>query len=118
MKIPFCLIDNLAPAGSISSSVNDMSHWVTMQLNNGKYEDQQVVPMTAIAQTRLPHSILGKTPIQSLTVSFVALNLLMLYNAAQNIDPESSYNNGNAQGLENFGIPTARSFGVNLFVRF
>jgi len=59
VKIPFCLIDNLAPAGSISSSVNDMSHWVTMQLNNGKYEDQQVVPMTAIAQTRLPHSILG-----------------------------------------------------------
>ena len=59
VKIPFCLIDNLAPAGSISSSVNDMSHWVMMQLNNGKYGDQQVVPITAIAQTRLPHSILG-----------------------------------------------------------
>jgi len=59
VKIPFCYIDNLAPAGSIGSSVSDMSHWVMMQLDNGKYKGQQVVPSSAIAQTRLPHSILG-----------------------------------------------------------
>ncbi|MBS1919742.1 MAG: serine hydrolase [Bacteroidetes bacterium] len=59
IKIPYCLIDNLAPAGSIGSSVHDMSHWVMMQLNNGKYNGQQIVPASAIAQTRLPHSILG-----------------------------------------------------------
>lgn len=59
VKIPFCLIDNLAPAGSIGSSVNDISHWVMMQLNNGGYNGQQVIPASAIAQTRLPHSILG-----------------------------------------------------------
>ena len=59
VKIPFCLIDNLAPAGSISSSVKDMSHWLMMQLDSGRYNGQQVVPLRAIAQTRLPHSILG-----------------------------------------------------------
>ncbi len=59
VKIPVCQIDNLAPAGSISSSVNDMSHWVMMQLDNGKYKDQLVIPASAILQTRLPHSILG-----------------------------------------------------------
>jgi CubicO group peptidase (beta-lactamase class C family) len=59
IKIPFCSIDNLAAAGSIGSSVNDMSHWVMAQLNNGKYNDKQVIPAAAIAQTRLPHSILG-----------------------------------------------------------
>ena len=59
IKIPFCYIDNLAPAGSIGSSVNDMSHWVIMQLNNGKYNGQQVVPSSAISQTRTPHSIIG-----------------------------------------------------------
>ena len=59
VKIPFCLIDNLAPAGSIGSSVKDMSHWVTMQLDNGKYNGQQIVSAAAIAQTRTPHSILG-----------------------------------------------------------
>ena len=59
VKIPFCLIDNLAPAGSIGSSINDMSHWVMMQLDNGKYNGQQVVPASAINATRTPASILG-----------------------------------------------------------
>src|SRR5262252_4071243 len=59
LLIPYGAIDNLAPAGSISSSVNDMSKWVTMQLDNGRYNGQQVIPGTAINQTRLPHSILG-----------------------------------------------------------
>jgi CubicO group peptidase (beta-lactamase class C family) len=59
MKIPYGKIDNLAPAGSISSSVNDLSHWVMMQLDNGKYNGQQVIPASAIDQTRTPNSILG-----------------------------------------------------------
>jgi CubicO group peptidase (beta-lactamase class C family) len=58
-KIPYGNIDNLAPAGSISSSVNDMSKWVMMQLNNGKLNDKKIIPASAIAQTRTPHSILG-----------------------------------------------------------
>ncbi len=59
VKIPYCKIDNLAPAGSISSSVNDMSKWVLMQLNNGKLDGKQIIPSAVIAQTRRPQSILG-----------------------------------------------------------
>lgn len=59
IKIPVCAIDNLAPAGSIGSSVNDMSKWVLLQLNNGAADGKQIVPVAALAQTRLPHSILG-----------------------------------------------------------
>ncbi|MEJ7738145.1 MAG: SusC/RagA family TonB-linked outer membrane protein [Chitinophagaceae bacterium] len=55
---------------------------------------------------------------QSASVSLVARNLWIIYNAADNIDPESGYNNSNAQGLENFGVPTARSYGLNLLLRF
>ncbi|MEO5996653.1 MAG: SusC/RagA family TonB-linked outer membrane protein [Chitinophagaceae bacterium] len=66
----------------------------------------------------VPKSILGKSGIESLNISLVARNLLLIYNTARNIDPESSYSNGNAQGLENFGLPTARSFGLNLQVKF
>ncbi len=58
-KIPYGNIDNLAPAGSISSSVNDMSKWVMMQLNAGKLDDKQIIPAPALGQTKLPHSILG-----------------------------------------------------------
>ncbi|HYC29875.1 MAG TPA: serine hydrolase, partial [Chitinophagaceae bacterium] len=57
--IPYCKIDNLSPAGSVSSSVNDMSKWVMMLLQNGKVNGQQVIPANAIYQTRVPQSILG-----------------------------------------------------------
>lgn len=58
-KIPYGNIDNLAPAGSISSSASDMSKWVIAQLANGKLEGKEIIPADAIAQTRTPHSILG-----------------------------------------------------------
>jgi CubicO group peptidase (beta-lactamase class C family) len=58
-KIPYGRIDNIAPAGAISSSVNDMSKWVIAQLNNGKLNDQAIIPSSAISQTRSPNSILG-----------------------------------------------------------
>ena len=57
--IPYCNIDNLAPAGSVGSSVNDMSKWVKALLNNGRLNDKQVISNNAIFQTRLPHSIIG-----------------------------------------------------------
>lgn len=66
----------------------------------------------------LPKNLLSKTPVQSATISLVARNLLLIYSAVPNVDPESTYNNSNAQGLENFGVPTTRSYGVNLSVRF
>jgi CubicO group peptidase (beta-lactamase class C family) len=58
-KIPYGRLDNMAPAGSIFSSVNDMSKWVQMQLANGKLDDKIIIPASAIAQTRTPQSILG-----------------------------------------------------------
>jgi TonB-linked SusC/RagA family outer membrane protein len=66
----------------------------------------------------VPRSLLAGTPIQHADISLVGRNLLMLYSQVEGIDPESSYNAANAYGLENFGVPPARSFGINLMVRF
>ncbi|WP_083732725.1 SusC/RagA family TonB-linked outer membrane protein [Spirosoma montaniterrae] len=66
----------------------------------------------------IPKRLFAKTPIQSASLSVVGRNLALLYNAARNIDPESGYSNGNGQGLENFGLPSTRSFGMNLLVSF
>jgi len=38
-SIPFVVLDNAAPAGSINSSVNEMAKWVTLQLNRGEFPD-------------------------------------------------------------------------------
>lgn len=45
-------VDNLGPAASVTSSVNDLSKWVIMQLNKGKYNDKQIVPEAVINRTR------------------------------------------------------------------
>jgi CubicO group peptidase (beta-lactamase class C family) len=59
IKIPIGNIDNLAPAGSISTSVNDFSKWIRLQLDNGKLNGQQIIPASVINETRRPQSILG-----------------------------------------------------------
>ncbi|MBD0279431.1 MAG: serine hydrolase [Flavisolibacter sp.] len=58
-QIPYGEVDNLSPAGCISSSISDMSKWVMMLLNNGKIGDSVIIPPSAILQTQEPSSILG-----------------------------------------------------------
>lgn len=59
VKVSPAGIDNLAPAGTMSSSVSDMTHWLITQLNKGTYEGNQVIPAAAIMATRIPHSFQG-----------------------------------------------------------
>lgn len=66
----------------------------------------------------IPVSAIRFVKLQSLSVSFVARNLLILHKDAPNIDPESTFSNSNAQGFEMFGVPRTRSYGVNLMVKF
>jgi hypothetical protein len=35
-----------------------------------------------------------------------------------NIDPETAFTNGNAQGLEDLTNPTVRSYGLNINLKF
>lgn len=44
IAMPDYKIKGMSPAGSIYSSVNDMSKWVQCWLNNGKYNGEQVIP--------------------------------------------------------------------------
>jgi len=65
-----------------------------------------------------PKKLLSTTPIQSLNLSFVGRNLVIISKNIENIDPESTYTNSNGQGLEYFGYPATRSYGFNLRVGF
>lgn len=53
-------VDNIGAAGSITSNVNDLSKWVMMQLDNGKYNGKQVVPEKVIQITRESNTIVGQ----------------------------------------------------------
>lgn len=56
--------------------------------------------------------------IQGLTVSLVGRNLFYINRDTPNIDPEANYSNNTSVGLEYASLPSVRSFGVNLNVRF
>ncbi len=59
VEIDYGDIDATAPAGSISSSIADMSKWVITLLNNGSYKGTQVISSNAIKETRTPRTIMG-----------------------------------------------------------
>jgi CubicO group peptidase (beta-lactamase class C family) len=58
-KLPFPLIDNLAPAASISSSVLDMTKWMICLLDSGKFRNKTVIPYPVIKTSSTPKSIIG-----------------------------------------------------------
>jgi outer membrane receptor protein involved in Fe transport len=66
----------------------------------------------------VPVARLQGTWIRGLSVSLVGRNLLTLLKHTPNIDPESSLNATNGQGLELSGYPSVRSLGCNVNVKF
>ena len=65
-----------------------------------------------------PSRLFTKTPIRGLMLSLVGRNLAILHKNVPNVDPESSYQSGNNQGLDYFGMPATRTYGINLRATF
>lgn len=61
-KIPFRGLTNMGPAGSINSSVNEMSRWVLVHLNGGKLGDRQIINPQTLQDMHLVHMPTGGTP--------------------------------------------------------
>ncbi|MGZ3922591.1 MAG: SusC/RagA family TonB-linked outer membrane protein [Flavisolibacter sp.] len=59
-----------------------------------------------------------KNVVQGITLSLVGRNLLYLKRDSPNVDPESNYSNGFSYGLEYGSLPSTKSFGFNLNVKF
>lgn len=51
-ELPYDQVDNLGPAGSMVSNVKDMSRWLLLQLDSGRYEGKRILPWSAIRATR------------------------------------------------------------------
>ncbi|WP_374399554.1 SusC/RagA family TonB-linked outer membrane protein [Flavobacterium sp.] len=67
----------------------------------------------------LPKNWLKGTFIQDFKVSVVGRNLALLYKKAPHIDPESAFSNANGEQGQEFGqLPSARTYGFNINVKF
>jgi outer membrane receptor protein involved in Fe transport len=66
----------------------------------------------------VPKSVFGRLPIDGVTVSFVARNLLTLMKDSDNIDPEAGFSPLiKYAGIEGNSLPSTRTYGFNLNIK-
>ena len=100
--------------------VNPQEYWsyVTTQTARPFIYDNSYVKLRELTLSyAFPKQMLGKV-VNSLSISFVARNLFNIYKNVPNIDPDSNYNNGTGMGLEFGSLPSRRSFGLNVNLKF
>lgn len=59
-KTDYYDISAMSPAGSINSSVNDMSKWLITWINNGKYEGEEIIPENYRNEAITPQMVMGR----------------------------------------------------------
>jgi CubicO group peptidase (beta-lactamase class C family) len=57
--LPYDSIDNLGPCGSINSCVKDISQWILMQLDSGRYEGKSIIPFDVLKKTWTSNTVVG-----------------------------------------------------------
>jgi TonB-linked SusC/RagA family outer membrane protein len=103
-----------APVQDYWSVVRSLAIIEPIIYNSGYWKLRQIT-----AGYDFTHLLPANFPIKSLKLSFVANNVLILKKWVENIDPESfGYSSDNLVGLESTGLPTTRSIGFNLNVKF
>lgn len=75
VPIPWHNLDNMAPAGSINSSVRDMAEWVRLQLGDGVYRGRRLVSAAAMKAMHSPQMVV---PIERWYASMSPVNHQMV----------------------------------------
>ncbi len=66
----------------------------------------------------LPGTWLKHIGFTGASIAVVGRNLWIIHKNVPNIDPENAFNTGNGQGLEDLSLPTTRSYGFNINLKF
>lgn len=58
-EVPYRSLDAVGPAGSINSSVNDMTRWLRLHLDGGRFEGRRLVSAATLRDMYRPHMAIG-----------------------------------------------------------
>jgi hypothetical protein len=61
-QIPFRKLDVMGPAGSVNSSVREMSRWLLFNLDRGYVDGEQLINPTTLAEIHTPQMTTGALP--------------------------------------------------------
>jgi TonB-linked SusC/RagA family outer membrane protein len=111
--------------GPNTVNVSAEQYWQDISADGNDHIAQEFVYDASFIKLRsaslaysIPARTLKGTFIKGISISAVGRNLWTIVKHTPNIDPESSLNNGNGQGLELSGFPPTRSMGLNVNVKF
>lgn len=100
--------------------VDPEKYWTEVTKNIASqfvYDNSYVKCREITLSYRLPSKWVKKWA-NDMSVSFVARNPFIIYKNIKDIDPDSNYNNTTGMGLECGSLPSRRSFGFNLNLKF
>jgi|WetSurMetagenome_2_1015567.scaffolds.fasta_scaffold00378_11 CubicO group peptidase (beta-lactamase class C family) len=60
--ITYRMLDNMGAAGAMHSSVEDLTRWLFLQLDNGTFNGAALVSPAVIRETRVPHAFVPPEP--------------------------------------------------------
>lgn len=103
--------------------ITGQEYWgaYTNIIENYVYDQTNFMLREVSLTYQLPSNLFNNVFIESVSVSLIGRNLAFLYKDKDvvNFDPTTSYSTSNyAQGVVFFTLPTTRSYGINLNVKF
>ncbi|GIQ60338.1 SusC/RagA family TonB-linked outer membrane protein [Flavobacterium collinsii] len=103
--------------------VDPQAYWRSLYSDNTTpepfvYDASYVKLREASIGYDFPKKWLKGTGLDRFKFSVIGRNLWTVYSKVPNIDPESTYTNGNGQGFEYGSLPYRRSYGFNLQLSF
>ncbi len=100
--------------------INPEDYWMSVSRNVPSmfiYDNSYVKCRELTLSYNVPKLWL-KDVVKGLTLSFVARNPFIVWKNIPNIDPDSNYNNTTGMGMEYGSLPSRKSYGFNVNVKF
>ncbi|WP_372647681.1 SusC/RagA family TonB-linked outer membrane protein [Draconibacterium sp.] len=104
-----------------TTSISAQDYWGSVSGIASEYLfDQTNIRLRELVLSyKVPQSLIRDTFIQGATIGLVGRNLFFIYKDIPHVDPESSLGTGNnGQGILSYNLPTARSIGFNVNIKF
>lgn len=108
-----------ASGNAISKNISAQDYYTALSnISMIQTYSADFIKMRSVALSyNVPAKVLKKS-VQGLTISLVGRNLFYIKRDSPNIDPEANYSNQFSLGLEYASLPSTRSYGLNVNVRF
>ena len=100
--------------------INPEDYWMSVCRNAPSmfiYDNSYVKCREITLTYQFPQKWLGKV-VKDMSISFVTRNPFIVWKNIPDIDPDSNYNNTTGMGLEYGSLPSRKSYGFNLYVKF